>query len=193
MNNQTLIIYAHPTKTGHHGYFLNQLTTTLSDKKISYELLDLYAMNYNPILTAAALSGQFRHQVDAESQALQEKIKAANKLIFIYPTWWQNMPAILKGFIDRTLVAGFAFEYRNRIPVGLLRGKKAAVFTATGGPRLINKFILHDRSLKILTQNVLNFCGIKTKGFSLGSATNLTDAHKEKLKIIASKLISYLY
>ena len=47
----------------------------------------------------------------------------ADQLIFIFPTWWSGMPAILKGFIDRVFVAGFAYQNGPRGPVGQRRWK----------------------------------------------------------------------
>lgn len=31
-------------------------------------------------------------------------------MVFVYPTWWFNMPAILKGYLDRSLCMGGAFD-----------------------------------------------------------------------------------
>ena len=56
-----------------------------------------------------------------------------------YLNWWNSTPAILKGFIDRVFVAGFAFKYEGKIPKGLLTGKKAAVIMSTGAPNLFYK------------------------------------------------------
>lgn len=189
----TLIVYAHPGHTGHHGYLLDQLKTVLDNKNIVYEVLDLYALGFDPILKAEELRLRNDYKVSNDVEKYQEKIKKADKLIFIYPTWWQSLPAILKGFFDRVFSAGFAFEYKNGLPVALLKGKTAAVFSATGGPKIINKFIVGDRGMKIIVKNILGFCGIKAKGFSIGSARALTDNHKKQIITMVSSMVSYLY
>jgi NAD(P)H dehydrogenase (quinone) len=189
----TLIVYAHPGHAGHHGYFLDQIKTILDNKKIVYEVLDLYALNYDPILKIEELGSRTAHKISEVTLDYQEKVKNADKLIFIYPTWWQGMPAILKGFFDRVFASGFAFVYKGGLPVALLKGKKAAVFSATGGPKIINKFLIGDRGMKIIVKNILGFCGIKAKGFSVGSARELTDGHKKQIITEASAMVSYLY
>jgi NAD(P)H dehydrogenase (quinone) len=189
----TLIIYTHPNHDGHHGYFLNRLISNLEEKKETFELVDLYKVNYNPVLTNEALISQQNHQVDEETKQFQNKIAAADKLILIYPTWWGNVPAVLKGFFDRVFTAGFAYTYKNGLPTGLLLGKKAAVFTATGSRRFIYRFIMRDDQIKIATRNVLKFSGFKAKGFSVGSALKMTDEKKKELDKAVTKLIAWLY
>ncbi|MFA5886563.1 MAG: NAD(P)H-dependent oxidoreductase [Patescibacteria group bacterium] len=187
-----LIIYAHPSHVGHHGYLLEQLQTKLKTKNIEATLIDLYAINYEPILKDSELYSSGRRAVSEENLEFQKQIKEANCLVFIYPTWWQNMPAILKGFIDRVFTAEFAFVYKNGLPVGLLKGKKAAIFTAAGGPRWYSLFLTNNSAVSILTKYVLNFCALKTKGFYFGSAKLLDEMAKNKLQKIADKMIAYL-
>jgi NAD(P)H dehydrogenase (quinone) len=188
-----LIIYAHPSHDGSHAYFLDQIQAILKTKEqIDYELIDLYAIKYDPVLDNSELYSSGRRAVTPENQIFQNKIKAADRLLFIYPTWWQNMPAILKGFMDRIFVGGFAFTYKAGVPIGLLKGKKAAAFSATGGPRVYTSFFTGDQSLRVLTKDILAFAGIKSRGFSLGSARRLTEADKPRLKRAAEKTLKYL-
>jgi len=187
-----LIIYAHPNHEGFHAYFLEKITEILNKKNLNYEILDLYSSNYQPVLKNNELYAAGRREIAPETADYQAKIKAANSLLFIYPTWWQNMPAILKGFLDKTFVSGFAYRYEGRLPVGLLKGKKAAAFTATGQPRWFNFLIKRDRSLKVLLNDVLSFSGIKTKGFSLGDSRALTEERKIALDKKADKVVKYL-
>lgn len=190
-----LIIYAHPGPVGQHAYFLDKVKRLLDEKKstdIKYEVLDLYALNYEPHLKSSELYTANNREIGTDTAQFQTKIKESTSLLFIYPTWWQNMPAILKGFLDKTFVSGFAYRYEGRLPVGLLKGKKAAAFTATGQPRWFNFLIKRDRSLKVLLNDVLSFSGIKTKGFSLGDSRALTEERKIALDKKADKVVKYL-
>lgn len=190
---KTLIVYAHPKHEGHHAYFLDELVLVLENKKIDYELLDLYALNFDPILKPEEVLRQKDEEVNLEIKNLRLKVAEAEKLIFIFPTWWQSMPAILKGFFDRVFSAGFAFKYQNGIPVGLLKGKRAAVFSATGGPKIINKLLLGSKGMKVVVNDTLRFCSIKARGFSVGSATKFNDKQKRKVLAEVNKLVKYLY
>lgn len=186
-----LIIYAHPSHDGHCGYLLKQVHSGLIKKGAAVTIIDLYAINYNPVLKNEELYSAGRKEVDAQNQAFQEQIKNTDFLLFIYPTWWQNMPAILKGFLDRVFTGGFGFIYKNGLPIGLLKGKKAAAFTSSGGPALYTRFLTGSSSLRILLRHVLGFCGMQTKGFLLGNARRLEN-DQIKLEKIAEKIITYL-
>lgn len=172
-----LIIYAHPNKHGHCGYILNMVTEKLNKAKIDFEILDLYEMNYDPILKQEEHYTSGNYKISEANKIIQEKIKNTDKFIFIYPTWWQNMPAILKGFLDRVFTPKFAYEFVNKLPKKLLKGK-ALIFTTTGGPRIFTYFIAKDRAIKVLTRDTLNFCGIKTKSYIIGNSHELTDNQK---------------
>lgn len=190
---KTLIVYGHPNHLGHHGYFLEQLLLILDNKKVEYQVLDLYALKFDPVLKNEELSRQDDSLVSPEVKEYRQKVSEADKLIFIFPTWWQGAPAIVKGFFDRVFSAGFAFKYENGLPKGLLKGKRAAVFSATGGPRVINKFIIGDKGLKVTVGNTLRFCGMRAKGFSVGSARKLDDNKKRLILNQVTKMVSYLY
>lgn len=186
-----IIIYAHPNKTGHNGYCLKKVIESLDSKNIKYKLIDLYALHYNPVLSQEELTLQGKKS-SSQIKTFQKDISDSKQIIIIYPTWWQNVPAILKGFFDRVFSAGFAFKYKGHFPVGLLKGKKAVVITSTGGPAIFSKVIKCSRSLKVVTSDTLEFCGIKTKGYTIGSARKLTDSQKKKIDKIVNKGMKFV-
>ncbi|KAH6621702.1 flavoprotein-like protein [Boeremia exigua] len=68
----------------------------------------------------------------------QAKILWADTIIFIFPLWWFNFPAILKGWIDRVFTGGFAYnvkELNNKQQTGWggVKGKRAMLVTTLGG------------------------------------------------------------
>ncbi len=185
-----LIVYAHPSHDGHNGYLLKKLSEKLKTKGIDFEILDLYQQGCDPILKDNELYSAGRRDVAEETKIMQAKVKEAERLIFIYPTWWQNMPAILKGFFDRVFVSGFAFVYKNSIPFGLLKNKRAAVFTTTSGPAFFF-YLIRRSSLRLVTRYILLFCGIRSKGFFLANARKLEN-NKAKLDGVAISIMNYL-
>ena len=186
------IIYAHPNHYGHHGYFLKAITAILDREKCDYELLDLYKINYDPVLKEEELYSAGKRSVSQQNQEFQAKIIASDRLLFIYPTWWGGMPAILKGWVDRVFVSRFGFIYKLGIPIGQLKGKRAAVFSASGAPRLYSQLITGERALKSLTHDVLRFCGLKTRSFRLGLARNKSGDGEREMDKIAKKVYQYL-
>ena len=181
-----LIIYAHPTKTGHCGYILEQVKKYLNAQKKSYEFLDLYTENYDPVLKKNEHYSSSNNYLTDDTIKYQTLLKKHQEIIVIYPTWWNSTPAILKGWFDRVLTRKFAFEYIGHLPHGLLHGK-VVVITTTGGPAFYEKIFAKNRSLKTVTHDVFKFCGYRTKGYLFGSATELDDKNKKRIKKIVNK------
>lgn len=186
-----LIVYAHPNKDGHCGYILSQVKSKLEKKKIKYEILDLYKMKYGCALQPEEHYTSGHKEVSEETKRIQEKIKSNDKFIFIYPVWWNNMPGILKGFIDRVFVSGFAFHYQGHLPHGLLEGR-AVIFSSSGSSRLIEWLWSRNRALKILARDTLGFCGIKTKAYLVGSARELNNKQKRRIRKMVKKGMKFL-
>lgn len=190
MNDKILIIYAHPeTKKSHNQEILNNVLKKLDSRKIDYKIFDLYRMKFNPVLKKEELSKN--HVLEKEIINIQKEIKKRNKLIFIYPIWWGNMPSILKGFCDRVFTRDFAYIYRNSIPQGLLKGKKAYIFATSGAPDIYN-FFTCNKFTKGLKKDVLSFCGIKTKNYIFGNSLNLEKNRKKIKEKIYKKLDGFL-
>ena len=189
----TLIIYAHPHHDGHCGQLLKSVEEELTSRGKEFELLDLYAMEFNPILTKEDLLNVGNPPLTQERRELQKQITDAHSLIIIYPNWWQSTPAILKGFFDTILTTGFAFEYGdNGMPVGLLKGKKAVILTTAGAPRALTKALWGDMSVRAVEQTTLKFCGIKTKAFPFGGARHLSE-NREALQKLSGKALKFLF
>ncbi len=190
---KTLVIYAHPNTKGHCSTILEEVEKSLKSKSISYEVIDLYKIKYDPVLAENELYTAGRKDISKQNKEFQNKISESEKLIFIYPNWWNNMPAILKGFIDRVLTSGFAFKYVNRRPIGLLKGKKAAIFISTGAPLFFYKLMERSVASNLMKKYLLGFCGISSKAFIVGNANQLNDKQIEKIKCLVKKGIDYLY
>lgn len=128
----TLIIYAHPTKESFNSSIKNQVIKVLDRKNHEIKIRDLYQLNFNPILTEDDFTSFSQNKVPEDVQAEQNAISWADHLVFIYPTWWIGMPAILKGYIDRVFTNGFAFRHTKDGSQGLLNGKKVIIIQTTG-------------------------------------------------------------
>ncbi|MFH1610686.1 MAG: NAD(P)H-dependent oxidoreductase [Patescibacteria group bacterium] len=186
-----LIIYSHPNKKGHSGEYLKQLEEKLKEKEIKYDILDLYQIKFDPVLYPNEHYVSGNKNISEKTKEIQKRIKKENKFIFIYPTWWNNMPAILKGFFDKVFVGNFAFEYINHRPIGLLKGK-AVIFSSSGAPRIWAKFIAKDRALKSVTKDILKFCNLKAKAYLVGWANELNEKQKKKISKVVKKGLKYL-
>jgi putative NADPH-quinone reductase len=92
----------------------------------------------------------------------QEMIRWADHLVFFYPNWWSTFPALLKGFIDRTFLPGFAFKYRtgNRTPEKLLTGKSARLIVTMDNSPWYYRWVLKQPGHNAMKRGTLQFCGI---------------------------------
>lgn len=109
--------------------------------------LDLYAEGFDPALVVD--ERRRRRDLDKveETRRYREDLRWADAVVFVYPVWWGGMPAMLKGYLDRTFVSGLAFSFEGRppdavLPRGLMRGKEAHAFYTLDAPGWVAAFDL---------------------------------------------------
>ncbi len=189
---KTLVIYAHPKTEGFCSTILESVKNKLEENNSPYEVLDLYDMNYDPILheNEHYTSRGDHKNISEENLKIQEKIKESNKIIFIFPIWWNSVPAILKGFFDKVFTSPFAFEFSPKgIPIGNLKGKEGIIFTASGSAKWQNILFLGDRAIKTVKNDTLGFCGIKAKAYHVYNANRLNEDKKNEIRNIIKKAL----
>ncbi|MFT3737580.1 MAG: NAD(P)H-dependent oxidoreductase [Breznakibacter sp.] len=155
-----LIINGHPDKES----FCHQLAVSYQKGAIASgakcELLNLFELRFDPILHHG-----FRKRTELEPDlvAAQQKIKNADHLVWVYPTWWGTYPALLKGFIDRVFLPKFAFKYRENSPFWdkLLTGKSARLIVTMDSPLFYNWLVYKNAGHVSMKRAILEFCGIK--------------------------------
>lgn len=99
--------------------------------------------------------------LEPDLRMMQDKINACDHIVLVYPTWWESVPALLKGFLDRVLTPGFAFRELNFGNYHkLLKGRSAQIITTMDTPEFIYKYLQKSPGLRTLRISTLNFCGI---------------------------------
>jgi NAD(P)H dehydrogenase (quinone) len=92
----------------------------------------------------------------------QEFIRQADYLWFVYPIWWTSMPAILKGYIDRVFLNGFAYQLENDRPIGLLTDKKVIILNSMGMSREEYKLSGMFKAMELtIDKGIFEFTGMK--------------------------------
>lgn len=130
---RVLYIYCHPLPESFHGAIRARTLAGLERAGHRPDLLDLYAENFDPVLGAEARRRYHdlsRNQLGLE--AYVERLRRAEALVIQYPTWCYGPPAMLKGFLDRLILPGVAFDLSDPANVRpLLRniGKVAGIVT----------------------------------------------------------------
>lgn len=99
------------------------------------------------------------------------------------------MPAILKGFFDRVLTPGFAFRYMDGKVRGLLKGRKAIIFTTSGSAKFLYTLTLNIPKRMIATV-ILRFCGIRSSYYQIGGCSRLDSKRSEIIVKVVEKALS---
>lgn len=137
---RALVVYCHPKDDSFTAAVRDVVLARLAAAGAEVRLADLYADGFNPVLTAAEWSGY--GDIPANrlpvAQAVDDLLWC-DTLIFVYPTWWYGLPAMLKGWLDRVMLPEVAFlmpDGPNRtIRPGLTQIRRLGVFTTCGASR----------------------------------------------------------
>lgn len=140
---ETTIVLAHP----YHGSFNKAIFDVVlaKEKKTSanINIIDLNKENFNPVLTEKDLSTYYKGVVnDPLVKKYNEILDRTNKIILIFPIWWYDMPAILKGFFDKTMLKDSAFTEDERGLTAIRNIEQTIVLTTSGAmsDELVNEF-----------------------------------------------------
>ena len=164
----SLIITAHPSSHGFTHAVAQKYRETKEKSGHTVEVLNLYTTELHMDFY------HFEEKTDMKSpdpvrEALQGKITAADELVFVFPIWNVNVPAILKNFFDGVFTGGFAYQYTKEtiiFPKKLLVGKTARIFCTCDAFGLL--YWLIGNPLRVILQiGVLGWYGIKVKSYTV--------------------------
>lgn len=102
--------------------------------------------------------------LEADLTTWQENIDWADHLLIVHPYWWGAMPTKAKAVLDRALTSGFGYKYHGK-GMGwdkLLTGKTADVIVTSDTPPLLDTLLYRKPARRVMKNQVLGFCGIKT-------------------------------
>jgi NAD(P)H dehydrogenase (quinone) len=148
---KVLVVYAHPEPTSFTAALKNTAVEVLRDDGHEVTISDLYAESFNPVagrhdFTTIADEDRFHYQAEQAEAAAhdgfaedlqreQQRVSTADAFVFVFPIWWGGVPAILKGWFDRVLAYGFAYQDGQRYETGFFRGRAAVLGMTSGGTR----------------------------------------------------------
>lgn len=203
-------IYAHPNPDSFNRMLKDHALTILTRLNHETLLSDLYAEQFTSTaswhdfdIPKNELNSQYflaqqeaynKHRLASDINNEIQKIREADHLIFQFPLWWFSVPAILKGWFDRVLVKGFAYDAGKVFGDGLLKGKKASLILSTQSPEPAFKSDgVHGTTIDAFLlpiHHTLRFVGItSTSPFVTYGAFNLNN---DQEKEIINRLDTYL-
>jgi len=179
MRNKILIINGHP-KNGSLNYAIAEAYKKGAEtNNVEIRQLNVAVLKFKPFLEG------FNKDIKPEPDIVkaQELISWAEHLVWVYPTWWATMPALVKSFIEQTFLPGFAFKYKKSKKFvkwdKYLEGKSARLISTMDSPPWYYKFIIGDPGYKTL-KDIMNFCGIKPVKRSYFGSVKVSDETQRK-------------
>lgn len=142
-----LVVFCHPAPESFQRTILEELTARLERDGHIVRVLDLYAEGFDPVLGLEGWRAHRRAETHPNDLAPHiDALRQAEGLVFVYPTWWYGLPAMLKGWLDRVWQPGVAFAikdgaFRTRY---LSRIRRFAAITTYGSPRVFIERVVGD-------------------------------------------------
>jgi NAD(P)H dehydrogenase (quinone) len=159
------IILAHPGRESFNHAIAQTAITTLKQNGHQVVFHDLYAERFDPLLPMDEIPREAGLPPEVASHCAE--IARADGIIIVHPNWWGQPPAILKGWVDRVMRPGIAYQFLegdqgDGIPVGLLKARAALVFNTSNTPAEREARVFGD-PLETLWKNcIFGLCGVGT-------------------------------
>ncbi len=158
------VILAHPNSQSFNHAIAQTANSALQQNGHQVSFHDLYAERFDPILPR----GEFPKgaSVPANVERHCREISSADGILIVHPNWWGQPPAILKGWIDRVIRPGVAYEFLDGdqgegIPIGLLKARVACVFNTSNTMPEREARVFGD-PLETLWKNcIFGLCGVR--------------------------------
>ncbi len=158
---RVLVVYAHPVETSYNAALHRQVLESLRQAGHEVDDCDLYAEDFNPVLSRAERLGY--HDVPSNRAPVQgyvDRLLRAEALVLCFPTWCFGLPAMLKGWFDRVLMPGVAFDLSDpkNVKPSLTNLKRISAVVTYGRPRWV-AWTMGDPPRKIVTRYLHRLSG----------------------------------
>lgn len=180
-----LIIYCHPYNQSFNHAELEVIRRNLDIAHQKYEVIDLYADRFNPVYSFEEL--KLYHQGKTTDPLVTKYLKLcrqARTVIFITPIWWNSVPGMLKGFIDKVMKEGEGLSHtvhKTGVKGELTNVKHCYVLTTSTSPTWYIRFFLGNAIKKIFIKKTLHQLGFHNISWqNFGGITNSSLERRRK-------------
>lgn len=158
------VILGHPDSSSFNHAIAGTAVNTMKEIGHTVFFHDLYAEGFDPVLPASELLKEA--VLDASIAQHCREIAEADGIIIVHPNWWGQPPAIIKGWVDRVIRTGVAYEFLEGdsgegIPRGLLKAKTALVFNTSNTPQEREEEVFGDPLETTWKKCIFELCGIE--------------------------------
>ncbi|MBF6030585.1 NAD(P)H-dependent oxidoreductase [Pseudomonas sp. P115] len=180
MPHRILIILGHPSTTSFCAALADTYTRHAKSAGHEVRVLNLGDLTFDPVLHHGYTQIQ---PLEPDLLCAQSDILWATHLTFVFPIWWGGIPALMKGFLDRIFLPGFAFKYRagKAFPDKLLVGRTAHLLVTLDTPPWYYRWFYRMPGIHQMRKTTLAFCGIRpTKTLLFGPVLGSTATQRTK-------------
>lgn len=191
---KVLVIFNHPYDGSFCAAILAAVQKGLMAGGHGCDIIHLDRDNFDPVMRSKDLQAFVTARTDAEGFAqlldpqvvdYKERIQRAEHIIFIFPIWWELMPALMKGFVDKVIFPGIVYDQTDGTGGGMVSRLKAlrgvTVITTMNTPSLIYRLIFGNAIKKALLTGTFWKIGVRNrKWINLSSVKSRTREKRQK-------------
>jgi len=166
------VVLAHPNPDSFAHELSRRAMAGLVVAGHDVELVDLCAMGFRAAMSPEERSAYHGdHPVsDPQVGSQIDLVRSVDALVFVYPTWWSGLPAVLKGWLERVMVPGVGFRFDERsgkIRPGLTNVRHLVGISTYGSPRWYVRAV-NDNGRRTLMRALRLSCGFRVSRRWLG-------------------------
>ncbi len=159
-----LVILGHPDKRSFNHAIADTIVRTVKNNGHQAVFHDLYEERFDPAIPAGELPKAA--EVDPVIVRHCEELSSADGIVIIHPNWWGQPPAVLKGWVDRVIRPGVAYEFLESdsgegVPCGLLKARTGLVFNTSNTCADRERDVFGDPLETIWKNCIFGLCGVK--------------------------------
>jgi NAD(P)H dehydrogenase (quinone) len=160
-----LVLLAHPSPKSFNRAIADAAMEALRGQGHEIVFHDLYAEGFDPVLPMAEIPRNA--DLPEEIQDHCRELAMADGIVIVHPNWWGQPPAILKGWVDRVVRPGVAYEFiegdsGEGTPVGLLKARAAVILNTSNTPWKREEEVFGDPLERIWRECIFGLCGVST-------------------------------
>ncbi|WP_282079201.1 NAD(P)H-dependent oxidoreductase [Aquimarina algiphila] len=194
------IIYCHPSEKSYTYEILEQLKSSLKKEHLEFEISDLYEMNFITDMNEDEYEREGFAKIELpipnDVKEEHQKINKADCIIFVYPVWWSDCPAKLKGWFDRVYSVGYAYGNEESKPEAKMKTIKYGLVICTAGHpnQFLEEIGIAESMKNVMINDRLGKRFNKKEMIILGGTLDkekVIQDHSEIIKSIGKKIKEY--
>jgi len=160
---KVLLIVAHPNRASFNHAIAMTCSRVLTENGHEVIAHDLYEEHFSPLLRQGEIPKSAVLPTDIQQHC--DELSQADGIIVVHPNWWGQPPAVLKGWVDRVIRPGVAYEFLEGdkgegVPRGLLKAKCAIIFNTSNTEATREKTVFGDPLEAIWKDCIFRLCGV---------------------------------